>query len=146
MASHVGPAPRAELREARVFCTAAAPTQVEKLGGCQACLSRLFLFCTGSYGNITGTRAFLPPWRGTDTGQRVPGERCPHEVRLCVGHHLGQTRDIGDEGVGCLLRRAGPGTCLAVQWLRLWLPWPGVWVRVLVAERRSHMPRRAAKK
>ena len=33
------------------------------------------------------------------------------------------------------------GTSLVVRWLRLCLPMQGVWVRTLVRELRSHMPR-----
>lgn len=75
----------------------AAPTHREKLGRCQACLSRLFLFCMGNHGNTTRTKVFLPP-----VENQTLGGGAAHEVRLCVWHRFelwgeawGQTEDLG---------------------------------------------------
>ena len=38
------------------------------------------------------------------------------------------------------LRNTAPGASLLVQWLRLHLPMPGVWVQLLLGELRSHLP------
>lgn len=74
------------------------------------------------------------------------GRGAPMKLDYVSGTTWDKLEIKGMRGVVCLLRRAGPGTCLVVQWLRLWLPWVGVCVRVLVAEQRSHMPGRTAKK
>ena len=44
------------------------------------------------------------------------------------------------EQTKCSLKDPGVGTSLAVQWLRLCLPMPGVQVQSLVGELRRHMP------